>query len=408
MAKRACAEEGKIIRNTTIKIRLHPTPDQASLLDKTFGCCRYLWNRILSDQEEFYAATGVHFLPTPAKYKTEAPFLKEVDSSALANVHQNLRRAFQQFFADPAHFRHPVYKKKKHGKDSYTVYRSTQSANIYLTDSAVRLPKVGLVQANVYRRPRAGWDLRSVTVSKTLTGKYHCSLVFAYAEKTPETVLPAPEKTLGLNYSVSRFYVDSEGHAADAPHWLGQSLDRLSRMQRKLSRMRPDSRNYQEQVQKIRLLHEHIANQRKDFIHKESRRIANAWDAVCVRDSDLTAMSRSLPLGRVMDSGFGMFRSCLQYKLERLGKSYLVVDEYAPTAKTCHVCGFVNQNLTLRTCGWKCPVCGTVLSRERNAAQNIRDLGLRQLDLSPAAAASSPLRVDLSPAAAVSLPSRVG
>jgi putative transposase len=388
MANKARAEDGKIIRNTTIKLRLHPTTAQAVLLDKTFGCCRYLWNEMLADQEEFYAATGVHFLPTPAKYKADAPFLKEVDSSALATVHQNLRRAFQQFFSDPAHFRHPVYKKKKHGKDSYTVFRSTQSANIYLTGEAVRLPKVGLVKATVYRKPRPWWDLRSVTVKKTPTGKYFCSLVFAYAEKAPEIVRPAPEKTLGLNYSVSRFYVDSEGHAANAPHWLGQSLGKLSRMQRKLSRMQPDSQNYREQAQKIRLLYEHIANQRKDFIHKESRRIANVWDAVCVRDADQLAMSASLPLGRVMDSGFGMFRSCLQYKLERQGKPYLVVDTFAPTAKTCHVCGFVNESLPLRVRGWKCPVCGTKLSRERNAAENIRDFGLRQLKQESALSAS--------------------
>jgi putative transposase len=380
MAERVCAGEDQniVVRNTTIKLRLHPTAEQAALLDKTFGCCRYLWNRILSDQEEFYAAAGVHFLPTPAKYKREAPFLKEVDSNALVNVHQNLRRAFQQFFADPKRFHHPVFKKKKHGKESYTVYRSTQSANIYLTENAVRLPKIGLVQAKVYRRPRADWVLRNLTVSKVPTGKYFCSLVFAYPEKTPEPVRPAPEKTLGLNYSASRFYVDSEGHGADAPHWLGQNRDKLARMQRRLSRMQTGSKNYQEQLQKLRLLHEHIANQRKDFIHKESRRIANAWDAVCVRESDLTVMSKNLPLGHVMDNGFGMFRKCLQYKLTRQGKAYLVVEQYAPTTKTCHVCGQVNENLTLSDRVWHCPACGTALSRARNAAENIRDSGLAQ------------------------------
>ena len=111
-------EDGRLIRNTTIKVRLHPTPEQAELFDRTFGCCRYIWNRMLADQEEFYAATGVHFLPTPARYKKEAPFLKEVDSQALAAVHQNLRRAFQQFFDNPELRRHPVFKKKKSSRRS--------------------------------------------------------------------------------------------------------------------------------------------------------------------------------------------------------------------------------------------------------------------------------------------------
>jgi putative transposase len=178
---------------------------------------------------------------------------------------------------------------------------------------------------------------------------------------------------------VSHFYVDSEGRAADAPHWLGKSQEKLARMQRKLARMQPGSKNYQEQLQKLRLLHEHIANQRKDLIHKESRRIANAWDAVCVRDSDLAAMSQTLPLGRVMDSGFGMFRDCLRYKLERQGKPYVVVDRYSPTAKTCHACGHVYDGLTLRERSWICPACGATILRERNAAENIRDWGISQI-----------------------------
>jgi putative transposase len=154
--------------------------------------------------------------------------------------------------------------------------------------------------------------------------------------------------------------------------------------------MQTGSKHYEAQAQKLRLLHEHIANQRKDFIHKESRRIANAWDAVCVRDANLTALSQALPLGRVMDNGFGMFRNCLQYKLERQGKPYLVIDQYAPTAKTCHLCGCINPHLTLKERHWKCPNCGTVLSREQNAAQNIKSMGLKQLNIATPAPTISP------------------
>ena len=371
-------EKGKLLQNTAIKVRLYPTETQKELLDKTFGCCRYIWNRILADQEEFYAATGVHYLPTPARYKKEAPFLKEVDSIALATVHQNLRQAFQNFFSNPDSYGHPVYKRKKDNKNSYTVFPSSKAANVYLTRDGIRLPKVELIKAKFHRRPLHWWKLKSVTVSRSPSGKYYASLLYECPVREPEVILPTPQNTLGLNYSMSHFYVDSDGCMADLPQWLKESQKKLGEMQRKLSRMERGSRNYEKQLQKIRLLHEHIANQRKDFLHKESRRIANAYDAVCVRDSDLKEMSQKIKLGNVMDSGFGMFRICLAYKLERMGKAFMVVDKFMPTAKVCHSCGYINNDLILRDRKWLCPSCGEVHHREVNAARNIRDAGLSQ------------------------------
>ena len=371
-------ENGKMLQNTAIKVRLYPTEAQEELLEKTFGCCRYIWNRILADQEEFYAATGVHFLPTPARYKKEAPFLKEVDSIALATVHQNLRQAFQNFFSNPDSYGHPVYKRKKDNKNSYTVFPSSKAANVYLTRDGIRLPKVEVIRAKFHRRPLHWWKLKSVTVSRSPSGKYYASLLYECPVKEPKTVQPTPGGTLGLNYSMSHFYVDSDGFTADLPPWLKASQEKMRGMQRKLSRMERGSKHYERQLQKIRLLHEHIANQRKDFLHKESRRIANAFDAVCVRDSDLKEMSQTCRLGNVMDSGFGMFRICLSYKLERMGKEFIVVDKFVPTAKMCHSCGYINDDLVLRERKWVCPSCGEVHHREVNAARNIRNAGLNR------------------------------
>ena len=185
------------------------------------------------------------------------------------------------------------------------------------------------------------------------------------------------EKTLGLNYSPARFYVDSQGESPVLPDLAG-SRERLDRMRQKLSRMERGSRNYERQMERIRLQYEHIANQRRAFIHKESRRIANAWDAVCVRDTDLAELSRRLRHAHVMDSGFGMFRECLKYKLERQGKAYIVVDRFAPAAKTCHFCGHVNEELTTRRRTWTCPSCGAAVCREVNTARNLRDFGIRE------------------------------
>ena len=378
----AQSQVGIIIRNTTIKVRLYPTPAQATLFDKTFDCCRYLWNRMLTDQARFYAETDVLFIPTPAKYKKSAPFLKEVDCGALISVHQNLRRAFQRFFDHPDRFRHPAYKKKKHCKNSYTIYcqyyPSGKGASIYLADNGIRLPKAGIVKARLYRKPLHWWKLKTATVSKSPSGEYFCSLTFEYAVKPPKAVQPTLETTLGLNFSLSHFYIDSNGHAADAPHWIQRSQDKLGRMQKRLAQMQRGSKNYEQQLHRLQCLHEHIANQRKDFIHKESRRIANVWDAVCVKDTDLVKMSQTLQLGNVMDAGYGQFRAYLQYKLERMGKPYIVVEKYFPSAKTCHFCGAVNDALAPDARRWRCPSCGAVLMRASNAAENLRNQGLAQ------------------------------
>lgn len=361
---------------TTIKLRLHPSAEQAVLMEKTFGCCRWLWNRMLVDAGEFYAASDMQYIPTPAHYKKEAPFLREVDSQPLCCVHQNLRQAFLDFFRNPGVFQYPRFKAKKDRRDAFTVYcrQYRTGPSIRLLERGIRMPKLGLVPATVHRRPLHWWQLRSVTVTKSRSGKYFCSIVFGYEVKPPVAAAPAPERTLGLQYSPARFYVDSEGGSPVLPD-LAKSKEKLARLQSGLSRMEPGSRHYQEQLKKIRLQHEHIANQRKDFIHKESRRIANAWEAVCVRDLDLRELSRK-PIV-VTDAGFGMFRECLRYKLERQGRACVTVDRYAPTARTCHVCGYVSGEPADRR--WTCPACGAELSREVNAARNIRDFGLREI-----------------------------
>ena len=153
--------------------------------------------------------------------------------------------------------------------------------------------------------------------------------------------------------------------------------EKLARMQKKLSRMQKGSKNYQEQLQKLRLLHEHIANQRRDYIHKESRRLADRWDAVCVREDDLQELTQKLTRGSTVDSGFGRFRECLRYKLEREGKQLVTVDRYTPTTRTCSVCGAVREEVLEQT--WTCPECGAVHDREVNAAKNIKKEGLTRL-----------------------------
>jgi len=373
--------DGRALQFDTIKVRLYPTAEQAELFEKTFGCCRYIWNQMLADHEKFYVETGKHFIPTPAKYKAGAPFLKEVDNQALTQEYNKLSQAFRVFFKNPETFGYPRFKRKKDDRDSFTAcsHGFESGPTIYTTRDGVRMTKAGIVKAKFPRRPRNGWKLKRITVEKTRTGKFYCCILYEHPVREPEPVIPASETTVGLKYSMSHFYVADGGTAADPPRWLRESQGKLAKLQRRLCRMQPGSRNYQETVQKYRLLHEHISNQRRDYIHKESRRIANAWDAVCVRGDDMGEISRTALRGSRMETGFGAFRECLRYKLERQGKRLLTVERGFPSSRTCHECGCtLTQPVNYKRRTWTCPKCGAVLDREVNAARNIKDQGLAQ------------------------------
>ena len=381
MARRAKTINGYVTQYTTLKVRLYPTPVQAELFEKTFGCCRYIWNQMLSDQQRFYSETGAHFIPTPAKYKSGAPFLKEVDNQALIQEHNKLSQAFRLFFKEPGTFRHPKFKRKKEDRDSFTAcnHDFESGPTIYTTQDGIRMTKAGVVKAKFSRRPQAWWKLKRVTVSKTKTGKYYCSVLYECLVKEREPVVPTAETTIGLKYSMGHFYVADNGTMADPPRWLKQSQEKLARIQQKLARMEPGSKNYEEAVGKYRLLHERIANQRRDFLHKESSRIVNDWDAVCMRSEALREMAQNPLRSGAGSEGYRAFRELLRYKLERQGKPLILVDRYMPTARTCSVCGLVQDDVDYGARTWTCPKCGTTHDREVNAARNIKLLGLAQL-----------------------------
>lgn len=372
-----------------VKVELYPTDEQRILIHKTFGCVRAVWNDMLGDEQEFYAAADKHFIPTPAKYKKKRPYLSEVDSLALCNTQLALKKAFKRFFENPGHFRHPKFKTKKKAKKSYTTNCQylKSGPTVFTTKNAVRLPKLGLVKANLYRQVSDGCDLRrrscgvlkSATISETKSGRIFCALLYEFDVPAPKEVLPTLENSIGLDYSSPLFYVDHENRSPDKPRWFRESEAKLAHEQRMLSHMKYGSKNYIRQLRKIEVLQERIANQRKDFAHKESRRIANAYGAVCVEDLDLQAMAQSLNLGKsTNDNGFGMFREFLKYKLEEQGKHLIKVDKWYPSSKTCHYCGGYYKDLQLGEEEWICPHCGKHILRNQNAGINIRREGIRQ------------------------------
>ena len=213
------------------------------------------------------------------------------------------------------------------------------------------------------------------------SGKYFASILYEYEvpEKQGRDIDEADAKILGIDFAMHGLAVFSDGSRADYPMYYRQAQERLAREQRKLSRCVPGSKNYGKQKRRVARCHEKVRNQRKDFQHKLSRRIVNAYDAVAVEDIDMKAMSQSLHFGKsVMDNGNGAFRSMLQYKLEEQGKRYIVVGRFYPSSKRCSVCGTVRKELRLDERIYRCS-CGNCMDRDVNAAVNIREEGRRLL-----------------------------
>jgi putative transposase len=328
---------------------------------------------MLADKMEYYEWTGGQYRVTPARYKSEFEWLREVDSLALANEQLHLETAYRNFFRD-SNVGFPRFKCKHKGNDSYTT--SLVNGNIVLADGFLRLPKLGRVRVKQHRRIPHGHRLKSVTVSRTPSGKYFASILYEY----DHIIIPVlPVNVIGLDYSMNELYVDSNGDSPDYPRYYRKSFYKLACEQRKLSRMSKGGRNRRKQQRRVARLHEKIANQRSDFLHKQSRQITNAYDAVCVEDLNMRAMSQCLNFGKsVSDNGFGMFRNMLYYKLTECGKQLVVIDKWFPSSKLCSYCGTIKDELPLSERTYTCE-CGFVSDRDLNAAINIRNEGIRMI-----------------------------
>ena len=322
--------------NRAVKIRICPNAEQRVQIEKTIGCSRFIYNCMLADKMEHYKKEKKMLRNTPASYKKEYPWLKEVDSLALANVQLHLESAFHKFFREPsAGF--PRFKSKKSSRKSYTT---------------------NVVNGNIF-----------------LEGKYFASLLFCCENQTAEK-RPA-EKFIGIDFAMQGMCVFSTGKRAEYPMFYRNTEKKLAREQRKLSRCQKGSQNYKKQKKRVALCHEKIRNQRKDFQHKLSASLAESFDAVCVEDLNLKGMAGGLHLGKgVHDNGYGLFLSMLEYKLEERGKYLIKVDRYFASSKICSVCGNKKEELSLSDRIYYCE-CGNRMDRDVNAAVNIMKEGKR-------------------------------
>ena len=374
--------------NKAIKYRVYPSTEQRVMFAKTFGCCRKVYNLMLSDKIEGYKTTGKFPTVTPAKYKKDYPYLKEVDSLALANKQMDLQAAFRNTFSKSRKKKNgfPKFKSAKHSRKAYTT--NNQKGTVAIIDNKyIKLPKIGKIKAVIHREPETGWVMKSATVSQESDGKYYISILFEF-DNAVNDYRADKTNAIGLDYASDGLYVDSNGNIGTNHKYYRESHKKLAKAQRRLSGMQGSkkqevkSKNYIKQLRKVNKIHRHIANQRLDNLHKLSTEIANQYDVVGVESLNLRSMSnKGFGNGKAtLDNGYGMFLSMLAYKLSDKNKYLVKVDKWFPSSQMCHCCGTLHpemKNLAIRT--MKCD-CGVTISRDQNAAINILREGLRLLN----------------------------
>lgn len=376
--------------------RGYPSKEQKRSHNMTMGCNRKYWNLALSDFHD----TGR--IKTPASYKEEYPFLKEVDSLALANVQLDLQQTIGHFFKHICG--EPNFKRKKYD-ESYTttnqISKSGVSSIRIKNGHYLKLPKMKKpVRLKMHRRLPG--KIHSVTVSRKSSGEYYYSILC----EVPKPESPKTKETVGIDFGLKSFISDSKGNSTDPTMFYRDAQKKLAREQRKLSRMeranidhyktvnghqvpvyrRPlrECRNYQKQRRKVARLHQHIANQRKDLLHKLSLQYVRDNDVICIENLNISGMMKNRHLSKaIADAGWNTFVSFLVYKADLYGRTVVKVSRWYPSSQTCSCCGYrlIGENkLKLSDRMWKCPQCGSEHDRDINAAINIRTEGLRLLE----------------------------
>ncbi|MCC9624801.1 IS200/IS605 family element RNA-guided endonuclease TnpB [Thalassospira sp. MA62] len=350
--------------------RLHPTPAQAEFLIKTIGCARFIYNKLLEDRiairEEAKAGNGTRRKPaTPASYKPLFPFLAEADSLALANAKLNLDTAFAKFFAGTDGF--PVFKSRRRSRASYTT--NNQHGTIRIEAGKVRLPKIGFVRFTQHRLFEG--VIRSATVSMTRTGKFFISIL---VEQDDEPFVPAEHK-VGIDLGLKHFAVMTNdamvSEKIDNPRFLQQSETKVRKAQRALSRKKIGSKNREKAKLLLAKKHEKIANQRKDFLHKLSRRIVDENQVIVVETLKSKDMMKDHKVAKsIGDVSWYEFVRQLEYKCTFYGRTLIKADQWYASTQICSSCGVKGEKKTMDVREWTC-ACGAHHDRDINASINL-------------------------------------
>lgn len=366
------------------KYRIYPNKKQQELIQKTFGCVRFVYNYYLNKRKEMYENGKVTFTYNMCSkdltsLKKNFEWLKEPDKDSLQKALKDLDMAYQNFFK--GHTGYPKFKSKKNRYKSYrTSYTKTSAGgNIMFIDKHIKLPKLGLVKIRDKQIPQG--RILNATISQEPNGHYYCSLCCTdvHFEQYPKT-----NKNVGIDLGICDFAILSDGIKIENPQFYEQSEKKLAKLQRELSRKTIGSSRWNKTRLKVAKLQKHIANQRNDFLQKLTTTIVSNYDVVAIEDLDVKSMKETaskIRNKRVGDVSWSEFRRMLTYKSQWYGKELSVIDRYYPSSQICHVCGYRDGKKSEDIRNWTCPNCHSELDRDINAAINILNEGLRLLSI---------------------------
>ncbi len=351
------------------RYRISPTEEQKVLLNKHIGSVRFLYNIALETKQIAYASKQVNLsrydLQRQLKdLKNECEWLKEVNSQSLQVALMNLDAAYLRFFKGQNSF--PTFKKKSNG-GSFNIPQ-----NVFLEDGKLVIPKFKKGIDIVLHRPIKG-EIRQATISRTPTGKYFVSILCETGEVIKPKKNIKEKTTIGIDLGIKTFIVASNGQEFDNPKYLRKAQSKLKYVQRKYSKNKGKRTKH-----RLAILHEKVANQRKDFLHKVSSELIKNHDSIAIETLQVSNMLKNHCLAQsISDAGWGTFVTMLEYKAEWYGKNILKIGTFEPSSKTCSCCGNINKELTLKDREWTCECCGTLLNRDVNAAINVKSFALK-------------------------------
>ena len=396
----------KQYESKVVQVRLYPTSQQKNYLAQCFGCCRWIYNYFLDknnkqyeeDQTFIWYVDVANELPE-LKKQEETKWLKRVDSTCLQAAAKNLDSALHNFCNSKSGKRkgpevgYPQFKKRCN-RQSAKFTSNYDSCKVDFDKQTIKIPKLKskISFANEVEPERIpNGTLLSIAITKTPANNYYASLLFK-VEKQVINYSPDPNNSIGIDFGLKTYLTLSNGEEITAPKPFQKSQKKLARLQRQHSRKKTNSKNREKTRLRLAKLHEHVANQRKDFNHKTSRKLVDTYDFIFVEDLNLKGMSRRRKrkkpnaktrkrgLGKyVNDLAYGQLFGFMNYKAIRQGKHIIKVDRYFPSSKLCSVCGYKKDDLKLKDREWICPHCGNYHNRDYNAAINIRNKGLQML-----------------------------